>query len=281
MTVLGKIFVFMNLVFSLVTAGLIVMVYTTRTNWNDAYKKVLATNTVVRAQADADVQAAKDETAAKEKQVQALNRNVQELQAQVKAETAKADGARAELNTLRQTQIGSQTNVQGLTEELSRRKTEVENLQRLLGERDKKISEIDHQMALLRDEAVRFRVQWEQARDRNNSLLQQVEALTREVAQLRAQLGGGATTTAGGQQVVPKPEDLRGTIQRVEGDLATITPGSDAGVAVDQELTVFRLHPRPEYLGRIRILSVSPHEAVGRLIGPKKAQIKKGDEIKP
>ena len=47
MTVLGKILVFVNLVFSLVTAGLIVMVFTTRTNWNDAFKKLTATNTVV------------------------------------------------------------------------------------------------------------------------------------------------------------------------------------------------------------------------------------------
>jgi hypothetical protein len=79
-----------------------------------------------------------------------------------------------------------------LAVEVERRKAEVENLQRLLVAKEQKIVEIDQQMAKLRDESVQSRIQWEQARDRNADLLRQVEALTREVAQLRSLLGGAA-----------------------------------------------------------------------------------------
>src|SRR3954452_22279241 len=48
MTVIGKILVFVYLVFSLLTAGLIVMVYTTRTNWFKAYTDQKAAVSVVQ-----------------------------------------------------------------------------------------------------------------------------------------------------------------------------------------------------------------------------------------
>src|SRR6266568_256084 len=39
MTIFGKILVFVNLAFSLVVGGLVMMVYLTRANWEDAYRK--------------------------------------------------------------------------------------------------------------------------------------------------------------------------------------------------------------------------------------------------
>jgi hypothetical protein len=63
----------------------------------------------------------------------------------------------------------------------------------------------------------------------------------------------------------------------VEGDLATITRGSDSGLKVGSELTVFRLQPRPEFLGSLKVISVTPREAIGRLQGPKRGQVRTGD----
>src|SRR5205085_2667341 len=54
MTVVGKILVFVNLIFSLLTAGLIIMVYTTRTNWHDANTKLQSAMQVTQAQATAE-----------------------------------------------------------------------------------------------------------------------------------------------------------------------------------------------------------------------------------
>jgi beta-lactamase regulating signal transducer with metallopeptidase domain len=74
-------------------------------------------------------------------------------------------------------------------------------------------------------------------------------------------------------------DGVRGTIRRVEGDLATISVGSDAGVATGHELQVFRTQPKPEHLGTVKVLNVTAHEAVGRLQGPKQVQVRAGDEI--
>ena len=58
-------------------------------------------------------------------------------------------------------------------------------------------------------------------------------------------------------------------------------PGSDSGVAIGQKLTVYRLFPQGLFLGYIEITAVQPHQAVGKLSGTMRQQIKVGDRIKP
>jgi RNA polymerase sigma factor (sigma-70 family) len=113
-----------------------------------------------------------------------------------------------------------------------------------------------------------------QHQDRSATLLEQIRVKDKELAALREQLGA-----IRGPKPATISSDFRGTIKAVQGDLATITPGSDAGAAVGGVLQIYRLNPRPEYLGTIVIRAVTPHEAVGQLQGPKKAQIQPGDEV--
>jgi hypothetical protein len=282
MNVLGKILLFVNLVFSLLTAGLIVMVYTTRTNWRDAYTKQQKAAEVVRADALAAEEAKAREIQEKDKQVQALTGQRQAEESAKKDLQKQLEDARAQLDAVGKTHTLGQQNYADLTKEVERRKTEVENLQKLLAGRDQKIAEIDKQMAKLRDDAVNYRVQWDQSKERVAALQGQIEALARENTTLRAQLGGGAPAAPAqpGRAVARQAEDVRGTVRKVQGDLVTITPGSDAGVAEGTELTVYRTQPKPEYLGTIQILYVSPTEAVGRLkTGRGRGQVKAGDEV--
>ena len=86
MGVLGKILVFVNLVFSLLTAGLIIVVFTTRTNWREAYNKIDTNIRIVQAAAKADVDAADLRVAEKDKQYQALDRDKKAAEA-AKAKT--------------------------------------------------------------------------------------------------------------------------------------------------------------------------------------------------
>src|SRR5262249_29558773 len=107
----------------------------------------------------------------------------------------------------------------------------------------------------------------------------QNETLTRENAALKAQLGATPSQPAGGPPKTVPPEDVRGTVKRIDGDMATISVGSDAGVNVGNVLQVYRLRPQPEWLCTITILDVTPKEAVGRLTGPKRVQVKPQDEV--
>ena len=58
-----------------------------------------------------------------------------------------------------------------------------------------------------------------------------------------------------------------------------ISIGSDAGLTRNQTLEVFRLSPLPKYLGTIRILEVSPNEAVAQPTGRPSAPLQAGDRV--
>ncbi len=286
MTVLGKILVFVNLVFSLLTAGLIVMVYTTRINWNAAYKAQTAATAVARQDVATAEATAADEIRKRDVQYQTLKAERDKVASEVRSLNDQLVKQKADYEAAMKTQTGTQQVASDQAAELERRKAEVENQKKLVDERDKKIADIDRQMARLRDESVQYKIQWEQSKERNGLLQAKVEQLARENEKQRQQLGGAAApgiapapSPAGSGYTPTRIEDLKGTIQRVDGDLATITPGSDAGVAVGAELYVFRLQPKAEYLGTIKILNVTPTQAVGRLTGPKARQVKAGDEV--
>jgi predicted RNase H-like nuclease (RuvC/YqgF family) len=280
MTIVGKILVFLNLVFSLVTAGLIVMVYTTRVNWNAAYNAQKAAATAAQTNLATVEANTADEIKKRDAAYQQLKAEKDRASGEARSLTDQLAKAKADYDALQNNIAKGTQNIGDLTSELNRRKTEVENLKKLVDDRDRRIADIDRQMANLRNESVQYRVQWEQSKERVAILQQQVEQLARDNERLRQQTGGGAAPSpSAGTGAPARIEDLRGTIKEVSGDLATITPGSDAGVAVGAELYVFRLEPKPEYLGKLTVSNVTPTQAVGRLSGPKIRQIKAGDEV--
>jgi chromosome segregation ATPase len=278
MGVLGKILVFINLVFSLLTAGLIIVVFTTRENWRQAYQKAEANMRVVQAAAQADVAAADQRVLEKDKLHQALDREKKAAEAAKAKTEEELKKAKDDLVAFQNIHEKNTTNVDATTQELNRRKTEVEALQKLLAEREQKITDIDLQMATLRDQKVQFEVQYKAAKEKLNSLMTQNEALVKENGQLKAQLGNIQTLPSTVTKTVP-PEDARGTVKTVQNELATITIGTDAGINVGNVLQVYRVRPQPEYLGTLTILAATPHEAVGRLSGAKRSQVRVGDEV--
>ncbi len=68
---------------------------------------------------------------------------------------------------------------------------------------------------------------------------------------------------------VGAPPEVEGKIAKVDtkGKVVEITIGSDDGLVPGHILNVFRLKPRPEYIGKIRILSTDGDQAVGQVEG--------------
>jgi hypothetical protein len=60
-----------------------------------------------------------------------------------------------------------------------------------------------------------------------------------------------------------------------------ITIGSDDGLVVGHELFLYRTSPRPEYLGKVLVISVDPDQAVAKVIGHtyQGKKIKEGDSV--
>jgi hypothetical protein len=80
----------------------------------------------------------------------------------------------------------------------------------------------------------------------------------------------------------PAPKDIRAKIDKIDekdGNQVSITVGSDAGLQVNHMLGVYRTQPQPKFVGTIRIISVTPQRAVGRVVDGASGALQVGDEV--
>ncbi|MFN4261217.1 MAG: hypothetical protein ACK4RK_18165 [Gemmataceae bacterium] len=288
MTTLGKIFVFVNLVFSLLVAGLIITVYVTRTNWKEGYELEHKQKLVAEQQkknADAD-----KELAIKQRDEDKLRfeENIKDLTDKLAQTEKERDDFRAKWREQETLAQKSDTSSTVSTAELQRRTDEVAFLQKQLDERDKDIVEARIEVQNFRNRAVKAEIEAKSLLDRNRILLDQVEDLAKllEQAKLKGAVvsgtGNGTGNGIAGLAKNPPPENVRGLISQSDPDsgLVTITLGSDAGINEGNTLEVYRLKPKPIYLGTIRIIDVRHHQAVGRALSPSRNNpIQVGDEV--
>lgn len=278
MTVLGKILVGINLLFSLLICGFIVVVYTARTNWKEQYDKAVRELKVSRADRDTyrDKAAQVDDVTKKwtddkvrlteEKAAIAKDsdRQVTELKDQIKK--AQQDGRVAD------------DNFKKASQDAEARLEEVKRLQTTVQEREKNILALESQSNHLRTEKVNAEIQLRSSEDRNQNLLAQIQDMMREREK------GRVTSIPGGSQAVSNPpaEDLEGLVKATDTQTGyvTVTLGSDHNLAVGNTLEVFRLKPEAKWIGTIKIVAVTHHEAVGRPVTPiRNGTIKQGDMV--
>ncbi|MCI0641304.1 MAG: hypothetical protein L0Y72_08585 [Gemmataceae bacterium] len=279
MNTIGKILVILNLVFALVVGGFLVVDFATRTNWKKAYDdlsaemKVAGVNTTVSGDTLTDLnkqvkQALADLAAEKQKLV-----DFQQL-AKAKEESLQLMGLEKD-----QAAKDADLNYQKALGEKERLKDEVKNLAATIASREKTILAMQDDNKRLRTEAIANENIAKSMQERNENLLGQLQDMTRKLARLET--GGGESPVGRDPSAANPPTTfVKGRIGKVGGDkkdLVEITVGSDHGLAKHHTLEVYRLSPRPEYLGMIRIVDVTPHGAVARLVrtrvgGPKTLQ---------
>ena len=283
MTLLGKILVIVNLAFSLVTGALIVTVFATRTNWETAYKETRKSYEV----AAANAKAYRDEVEEVKKQVRAAKETLETEREQTKKEIANREelvsAAHQSVAAEKSQRLKQGTLNTSSTEEIRRRRLEVDNLQRQLTEMQARVAEALKQQKASKDAEVFARINLTSEQERTRQLLAVNEQQAKELEQLRASRGSSMSASVQ-QAMKPPPDDVRGVV--LESDpktgLVTISIGSDSGINVGHTLEVFRFEPRPEYVGMIRIVDADFHRAVGRAVQPLVAghgPIHKGDRV--
>jgi len=289
MTTLGKVLAFVNFVFAVVTGGLIIMVYVTSTNWKNAYDQRLTTITQIRG-----------ENAA-------LGEQITKLNDQVTAAKGDAQSARDALDVERKMAAMEITKLNGLlTAEQALRKDdaanaagavaakkgledEVQNLHKIIKERETQIVTYAQDNDKYKSESVRAQIEVNSLKDRLAGLTQQLEYMARDLERSKSRPGTAALTATTPGSVgptvaarVPPPEDVEGLVKAADSKsgLVTISIGSDAGLSVNNTLEVFRMKP-PTYLGTIRIVDVRAHEAVGQMVNgsSRKEQVQVGDNV--
>jgi transcriptional regulator of heat shock response len=264
MTTLGKILVFANLVFSIITGSLILMFYIAGTNWKVGYERE-------RSQHIADNNTANANTATANALLEQSAKDITERDAKLdltgkQLKTESDNAAKAAADLLKANAEKDQANLtrDAAIATAERLKAEVETLDKRLSEATTKIIDLETTTAEAKKVAVKNSIENKAAQDRNLQLLAQLEQRDKDLVKSRGEQAARAGSSTGRN---PPPEDLHGRITQTEGELVTINLGSDSGLDKGNTMEIFRLSPKPTYVGTLRILSVRPNEAVGKLVG--------------
>jgi hypothetical protein len=272
---LGKIFVVLILIMSLVFMGLAMAVYATHKNW----REVIEGPTGLRSQLDQARQSNEQLKSEHNRRVEDLTREKEAAEHQLaKLETERVALAdrnvqiQTELDQLKQQQrehIAAVASTQSLNEGLSNEATGLRQQIRT----EQQARDAAFARTLEATEAVhQLTGQYENARERGEQLTKQVSGMTH----VMREQGVDPTTEPG--SVVPTVDGVVSQVRRAAGSqLVEVTIGADDGLKAGNTVEVFR---GSRYLGRVDILQTSPDKSVGRIDRRyQQGQIQEGDRV--
>ncbi len=283
MTIVGKILVFINLVFSVGVGLLVLFVYVTRTN----YAVALKNESNYRKMEQSEIQAFKADR-------EELLKRIQNEEARYKADherVAKQLEDQHKVNQdLKKSWDDEKARASRLEAQIAAQKTEVERRQQdvdqmkatLKKEMDSNIKLVQEKNDLLQ-RTTAAEIQSRTVMDINARMEKQLQDMARDIAKYRSTIGPATAVNKTGKN--PPSEDVDGLVKTVDpsGTLVTLTIGSDAGLVANHTLEVYRVNQvnpqQSRYLGTLRILSVSHKEAVAQPVGRLNGAIQVGDVV--
>lgn len=278
MTAVGKILVFVNLLFSLVVGAFIIMVYIARTDWARNFNTLKANYSALAAEAQTIREEAQAERNNASKEVDTLKAANKKLV----DDLAVKDGQLKAINDQfaaekERTTIGDSSTV-AVQQESLRRTEEIKRFETDIKKLNDRLNASISEQTKLRDRSVAVEIENRTLKDRNNQLAQQMEEMGKENIRLRNVGGAAAGTSAVAKN--PPLDNIEGIVTRVESrdNLLKLSIGSDAGLSKGHTLEIFRLNPA-KYLGTVRIVDVTAHEAVARPVGRTMSPIQQGDRV--
>lgn len=276
MTFVGKILVIVIMAFALMFLGISTVVFSTATNWKEATaaaKKQVAELQKKNSDADAktkdlekDLAKAKTEHDAA---TQRLQQTIAQLTTDIEAIRGEATKARAEVAT-------AQVNAQSALEEAEHSRAEAERLREQKLAVEKQANDFKLQQSELNDQ-IRILTRERDVAKKNADVLRETSA--KFSALLRQH---GLSDDIKLVKGLESPPSVHGEVSRVgQNNRVELTIGSDDGLVVGHELFLWRLKPKSDYLGKVRIISVDPDQAVGVVIGGpiQGKKVKEGDIV--
>jgi len=277
MTHVGKILVIVIMVFSLIFLALSTVVFTTEVNWKKQVTDLTAKKKTVEDERDRLKRSLGDQEVKLNQALAAAKKDEEENRAKIKTLT--------DDNTRRQTEITTQrTSVETALQEVKKAQDEAQsrieeanvlrqNLQTVQNQRDEfrlSKTELDQQIIILKREL-------EVAQNNNKNLRERVALLDSVIRK------AGLNSDTADIKVLQHPPDVEGEVTKVDakGSTMEISIGKDDGLVEGLELVVYRTKPSPEYLGKVRVVSVDPDQAVVRVIGKPYLgkKIQEGDSV--
>jgi hypothetical protein len=269
---LGRIFVVVILVMSVVFMTLSLAVYATHKNWKATGESLKAQLT--QSQQDYDI--LKSKYNQRESELTAENESLKQQVAKLATEedslTTQNKTMQAELDQLRQERreataavAATQQNNARLAEEVTKLREDIRTNQQA---RDQAFATTLQST----EELHQVKGQLDTTGERNRQLLDQVAGMTSAMRE------NGLDPNTDPNSIVPRVDGMVSQVRQSGGDqLIEVTIGADDGLKVGNTVEVYRDN---KYLGRVDILKTSPDRAVGRIdrrfqIG----QIQEGDRV--
>ncbi len=282
MTPVGKILVFVNLIFSLFVGAMGLMVFTADTNKNAEIVKVQREREVLKAsnttyqEENKSIQEDKSSTL-KEKEVDIANLNmkVEDFKREKDELVKKFNEASKKLN---EQDIVLQTAVA----ESSRRQEQNSQMSEILKAEVIRNKEISKKLEDTRAEEINQRIAAQTFKSTNERLEVQLREMAKDMERTKSG-GSSALTQVNKASKNPPPDNIEGMVKATDASgLIKISIGSDAGLIKGHTLEVFRLSAvatQSKYLGTVRILEVTPNEAVAQPVKPLSDKPIAGDRV--
>jgi hypothetical protein len=281
MTVLGKILVGLNFLFSLVAASLFVFSYAARTNWHTSYDNLKGQYDVASASADLYAKEAGKARADCDEKVRLSNEQLAAKTAELKVQKDAAEETQRNLAATAENLKQANATIASNTQQKNLLQSDNKRLEAAVIAKD---TEIKNNLVVMND-LKKDKVNADIARDGYKEMSEGLEKRVRELEEFVRKAKASGVVPAGGTVVSaadnPPPEDIQGFVKR-DADptgLVLISLGSDAGILKGHTLEVFRLAPQGKYLGRIKIIEVRPYESVGQIMGKATGPILKDDRV--
>jgi chromosome segregation ATPase len=277
MTFVGRILVLVITGLALVFLGVSTVVFTTATNWKAA--KEAETKKVNDLQAKTrDLTAQLDEAKVEMTKTQAAQKAaLKQQEDQIAKLDADIKRAQDEITQSRTALEVAQQNAKLALDESAARKGETDLLREQKGAVEKQANEYKLRQTELNDKIRELSRMLETATNNANDLRDRVARFSTLLRQNG--LSDDISTVKG----LENPPAVQGEVARVDDQnrAVEITIGSDDGLVPGHELVLYRVKPRPEFLGKIKIITVDPDQSSGRVIGAtiQGKKIKEGDIV--
>lgn len=285
MTIVGKILVFLNLVFSLLVGGLVIFAYTARTNWAVYAEKEKTARQATEANRNQLINEIRDirrdrDNLVTELTVERENSGKIKQDRDTEIASLKEEYKKLEANLAAQT-----INVESTAVASAVREKEVDELLGILKTTQDRVVDLEKEVRAEREEKNRVLVRETFYRARSSALENQLKDAVRDLEQAQQLARSAGATPAGGDR--SRGEDnppegyLEGRVLSVDGtgNYIRISLGRDAGVKLGHTFEVFRLGEDATYLGKVQITSVDTRQALARRLKTRADRIRTGDQV--
>ncbi len=281
MTILGKMMAIFVLILSILQGALTVALFSSRAHWSNQLKEVKAQNEVTKTSASqfqVELEQAKNDANNREA---ALNAKVMKLDADYKQLLQTNAGLQTQVSDEVKKTMAAESASRQAIGDVKTRQVDNDRMIVVLRERDTQIAKLVTDNKKEREDRVNAEIAQRVLQQTNEKLEERLRDAMREI--VKRNQSTGSTTTVRPNAPNPPAENVEGLVSDIDNSgLMEITIGSDAGLKVGNTLEVYRIAAVPsqsQYLGMVRIRSVTANKAVAEPVGRMSDKVQKNDRV--